>query len=304
MVPVKTHRRLTLSVVQVMGILLVWFIAITYLHHYVHGYINQITGVLNTPLLQLVGAILLASILLYLLILSLPVLPNLSVAGFLTLIVWVALIVSGHALTHLGLDRAENILDAMQASVGLTGLALLAVVYAVFLAMPFVAGVEIGLLIMAMFGLSGVVVAYCGTLLGLSLAFWAGRILPGAFIGNGLRKLNFVNDVSDLDEFLQRSISGAGRLSSLWATLFRNRYLTIAVLLNCPGNAVVGGGGGLALLSGTSKDVSWLRFLAMITIATSPVPILVLMGLLNIEVFMEHTGVLHEFLTWAKGYLP
>jgi hypothetical protein len=53
-----------------------------------------------------------------------------------------------------------------------------------------------------------------------------------------------------------------------------------------------------------SKDISWLRFLAMTAIATTPVPILVLMGLLNIDVFMEHTGVLHDFLTWAKVYLP
>lgn len=304
MTPVKAHRPPILSVSQVAGILLVWFIAITYLHHYVHVYIDQITGVLNTPLLQLASATLLVSILLYLLIQSLPVLPNLSVTGLLTLIVWVALIVLGHALTHLGIDRAENILEAMQVSVGLTGFALLAVVYALFLAMPFVAGVEIGLLIMAMFGLSGVVVAYCGTLLGLSIAFWAGRILPRAFIGNGLRKLGIDRHASDLDDILRRSISGPGRLSSLGATLFKNRYLTIAVLLNCPGNAVVGGGGGLALLSGMSKDVSWQRFLAMTAIATTPVPILVLMGLLNIEVFMEHTGVLHDFLIWAKGHLP
>jgi hypothetical protein len=304
MTSVKEWRQITLPVIQVVAILLVWFTVITYLHHFIHVYISQITGVLNTPLLQLVGAILLLSLLLYLLILSLPKLPNLSIAGLLTLLAWVALIVSGHALTHLGLDRAMEIFEATQASVGVTGLVLLTIIYAVFLAMPFVAGVEIGLLIMTVFGVSGVLVAYGGTLLGLTLAFWAGRILPGSFIGNGLRRLGVDSDASDLDEFLRQSISSAGRFSSLCATLLKNRYFTIAVLLNCPGNAVVGGGGGLSLLSGMSKDVSWLHFFAMTAIATSPVPILVLMGMLNIEVFMEHTGLLHDFLTQVKSYLP
>ena len=74
--------------------------------------------------------------------------------------VWVALIVLGHALTHFGIDRTEEFFETMHASIGLAGFALMTCVYALFLAMPFVAGVEIGLLIMAMFGLAGVIVAY------------------------------------------------------------------------------------------------------------------------------------------------
>ena len=91
------------------------------------------------------------------------------------------------------------------------------------------------------------------------------------------------------------------RLSSGWRHSSRHcsriGNLTIAVLLNCPGNAVVGDVEGLALLSGTSKEVAWPRFVAMTAIATAPVPGLVLMGLLNIEIFIDTTGLMYAFLT-------
>jgi len=304
MADVDTGRSLLRVILQVVGILLAWLVVITYLHHYIHVHIDLIKGVLDTPFLQLAGAILLFTALLYLLILSIPVLPNPSATGLLTLMVWVALIVLGHALTHFGVDRTEEFFDAMHASIGLAGFAFMASVYALFLAMPFVAGVEIGLLIMAMFGVAGVIVAYGGTLVGLNMAFWAGRRLPKTIISKSLQKLGLKSDASDLDDILKQSISGDGWLSSLLATMLNNRYLTIGVLLNCPGNAVVGGGGGLALISGMSKYITWPRFLLMTAVATTPVPILILLGLLNMEVFMEHTGLLHDFLTMTKSWLP
>jgi hypothetical protein len=85
MVGVDTDRRPVRAILQVVGILLVWLVAITYLHHYIHVHIDLITRVLDTPLLQLAGAVLLFTALLYFLILSLPILPNLSATGLLTL---------------------------------------------------------------------------------------------------------------------------------------------------------------------------------------------------------------------------
>ena len=85
---------------------------------------------------------------------------------------------------------------------------------------------------------------------------------------------------------------------------WRIAVLALAVLLNCPGNAVLGGGGGLAMLSGMSQKMSAGKFFLVIAIATTPVPILVLLGLFNIDAFMEHTGLLHDFLTWVKSGLP
>lgn len=210
MAGVETGRRPLRAVLQVVSILLAWLVAITYLHHYIHVHIELITSVLDTPFLKLAGAILLFTALLYLLILSIPVLPNPSATGLLTLMAWVALIVLGHALTHFGIDRTEEFFDAMHASIGLAGFALMAGVYAIFLAMPFVAGVEIGLLIMAMFGVTGVIVAYGSTLIGLNMAFWAGRKVPKAIIGRSLQKLGLKSEAPDLDGILKQSISGDG----------------------------------------------------------------------------------------------
>jgi len=86
----------------------------------------------------------------------------------------------------------------------------------------------------------------------------------------------------------------AGRLVAL---LFDHRHLTLAVCLNIPGNSALGGGGGLALLCGLSRQFGWRSFLLTVAIATSPVPILVLADLLNIEPLMEHHGFVHDLLT-------
>lgn len=75
------------------------------------------------------------------------------------------------------------------------------------------------------------------------------------------------------------------------------RYLSLAVCLNLPGNAALGGGGGLALLCGVSRQFDWRSFALTVAIAASPVPILVLTVLLSIEPLMEHHGFLHDGLT-------
>jgi hypothetical protein len=58
--------------------------------------------------------------------------------------------------------------------------------------------------------------------------------------------------------------------------LLRHRYLALAVLVNLPGNIVIGGGGGIALVAGASRLYSLPRFVATIAIAVSPVPLAVL----------------------------
>jgi len=291
------------KIASITAILSVWFIIITYLHHYIHVHIDLIATFLFRPWLQLAVAVLLVAVLMYLIILSLPGLRNPSLRGFVTLFAWVALIVCGHALTHIGTAETEMYFSSIQSHLGITGILLMAIVYALLLAVPFVAGVEIGLLMMAVFGVTGAFIAYAGTIAGLSLAFWSGRLIPNYLIVDALQKLGLKWQSQDLDNLLAQQV-GNGWATSVFSQLLDHRYLTLAVLLNCPGNAVVGGGGGLALLSGTTRGIIWRKFLIMIAIATTPVPLLVLLGLFNIDTFMEHTGILHNFLTWAKTWLP
>ena len=290
--------------IQLFAIAMAWLVAITYMHHYIHVHIGLITTVLFLPWLQLAGAVVLLAVLTYLIILSLPGLRAPSFRGFVTLSVWIALIVCGHALTHLGAAEADNYFNFLQSSLGFYGILGLAVGYALFLAVPFVAGVEIGLLIMAVLGIPGVAIAYGATIVGLSLAFWVGRHLPNAVLAKGLRSLGFAGETVDLDVLVAEYSSGRGWKSSLCARLIENRYVTLAVLLNCPGNAILGGGGGMAILSGMSQQISAGKFFAVIAIATTPVPILMLLGLFNIDTFMEHSGLMHDFLTWVKSGLP
>ena len=60
--------------------------------------------------------------------------------------------------------------------------------------------------------------------------------------------------------------------------LLKHRYIAIIVALNVPGNAVIGGGGGIALLAGLSGLFTFPRFLASVSLAALPVPLIVLIG--------------------------
>jgi hypothetical protein len=55
--------------------------------------------------------------------------------------------------------------------------------------------------------------------------------------------------------------------------LARHRYVALAVLINVPGNAVIGGGGGLAFAAGMSGVFSIPAFLITVAIAVLPVPL-------------------------------
>lgn len=257
------------------------------------------------PILAFLAAVGGLSFLIYLIIWSLPQVGKPNWKGSLTIVVWSMLIVIGHGVTHLGESNAEAVLNQLQEMMGLTGFILLACVYALFLAMPFVAGVEIGLLIMAIFGVSGVLVAYGGTLIGLNLAFGVGRLLPASLLQKWSQKLGLQHNADDVDDLLERLVRGQGWLCRLGGLLLRSRYVTLAMCLNFPGNSVVGGGGGLSLLSGMSKRlIYWPYFLLVTAIATLPIPLLVLFGFLNIERVTEHSGWLHDSLDFLFSWLP
>ena len=106
--------------VWIMAILSVWFVIVTYLHHYVHVHIDLIATFLYRPWLQLAAAVLLVAVLMYLIILSLPGLRNPSLRGFVTLFAWVALIVCGHALTHIGTAETEIYFSSIQSQLELS----------------------------------------------------------------------------------------------------------------------------------------------------------------------------------------
>ncbi len=163
--------------------------------------------------------------------------------------------------------------------------------YILLLSLPFVPGVELGLLLMCVFGKEGIVLVYLFTVSGLNLAFLMGRCLPKNRIATWLKKLGFSRfsaDSSDvIKEMLDHSTFGEKfskhRIGSI---VLKYRYLVLAVLFNLPGNYLLGGGGGISLICGASRSVSWKWFLFTVVFATSPVPILAFFGFIQIEALL------------------
>lgn len=158
-----------------------------------------------------------------------------------------------------------------------------ALAYAVLIAIPFVPGVEIGLALIGMLGPPIVFLVYVSTLAGLFLAFVAGRLIPLTGLIGLLTDLRFqkASQVLETIEPMDRE----GRLAFLVSkapnrfvpTLLRHRYLALAIVINLPGNIVIGGGGGIALMAGASKLYSVPGFLATIVLAVAPAPLAILL---------------------------
>lgn len=157
------------------------------------------------------------------------------------------------------------------------------IVYALFMAIPFVPGVEIGLGLIAAFGESIVHFVYACTLAGLTIAFLVGRTIPTSLLVRGLsalslrRAASLVRSLEPMPRHERLAFLAERGPSRIAPFLLRHRYLALGLLLNAPGNIVLGGGGGLAMVAGISRLFSPPAFLLTIAIATAPVPAAVLL---------------------------
>jgi hypothetical protein len=172
--------------------------------------------------------------------------------------------------------------DAIIARQGLIWLALLA--YVVLLAIPFVPGMEISLALFAMLGSSIALPIYVATVVALTIAFLAGRMVPARYVaalfGNlGLHRAQQLVQTLELlnaEQRLAKLMDHAPR--RLVPFLIRHRYIAVAFAFNLPGNALIGGGGGIALLAGLSGLFSLSGYLIAVCIAVLPVPLAVVLG--------------------------
>lgn len=157
------------------------------------------------------------------------------------------------------------------------------IAYIVLMATPFIPGIEIGLLLMAMLGPKGVLVTYVCTVVALTIAFCIGRLLSAGPLITLLRWLRLERAANLLERF--DVTPPAKRLEFLAEeaparvvpTLVRRRYLLLMLLLNVPGNALIGGGGGIAMMAGLSRLYSFPLYLLAISIAVLPGPIVVML---------------------------
>ncbi|MEM7753301.1 MAG: hypothetical protein AAF230_07800, partial [Pseudomonadota bacterium] len=138
-------------------------------------------------------------------------------------------------------------------------LTVLLLAYALLIAVPFMPGIEIGVSLLILKGAAIAPLVYLATVLGLLIAFAAGRFLPHGWLHGMLADLRLERACLLVDRLAP--MTREERLSHLtdraprWLRPLIGawRYPLLAALINVPGNAVVGGGGGIALTAGFSR---------------------------------------------------
>jgi hypothetical protein len=155
-----------------------------------------------------------------------------------------------------------------------------ALLYIILMAIPFLPGIEIGLALMLLLGNKGALLVYLCTLLALSISFTIGRIINPRLIKLPLNWLylykasRLVDQLEPMDQNQRLHLLCENVPSKLVPFLIRHRYLAIATILNLPGNALIGGGGGIGIIAGMSKIIPFHHYILLITAAVAPVPLL------------------------------
>jgi hypothetical protein len=182
------------------------------------------------------------------------------------------------------LGVGEKIIEIARGRWGYGVLAIGGLIYILLLSLPFVPGVELGILLMCAFGKEGIVFVYFATVIGLSIAFLMGRMVSKKWLESLLKKLGFSqtsdNQSDEIGSMLDNFLRHKKWLRTLWLNY---HYLVIGILLNMPGIYLIGGGGGISLVCGISQRISFKWFLLTVVLAVSPVPLLAFFGVIQLD---------------------
>jgi hypothetical protein len=145
--------------------------------------------------------------------------------------------------------------------------------------LPFVPGAEIGFGLLLLFGAPLAFLVYGCMVVALITAFLIGRMVPCAYLAALFGYLRFQR-AADLVCQLE-GMAPADRLDMLMERapsrflplLLKHRYLALMLALNVPGNTVIGGGGGIAMVAGMSGVFTFGWFLLAVALAVAPVPL-------------------------------
>lgn len=156
------------------------------------------------------------------------------------------------------------------------------IVFLLAAAIPFVPGAEIGFALLLMFGGQASPIVYAAMVGALLLSFTVASVVPLPVLSRLAtwlqlkRTAGFINELANAPLHYRADIVSRkldGRFGSL---MIKNRYLVFALLLNLPGNSVLGGGGGLAFMAGISGLYRFWAFLITVLIAVAPFPLIFL----------------------------
>ena len=162
--------------------------------------------------------------------------------------------------------------------------AALLLAYVVLTAIPFVPGTEIGLALLMVFGAKVAVFVYLATISALMASFTLGRLVPETELSGWLHRRGFERLARLIEAFMRLGPEGRDRYLTQTAPrwlkpwLVDHRMVTLVVLINMPGNTLLGGGGGIALVAGLSKLMPTPQFLLAVALAVAPVPLIVVIS--------------------------
>ena len=145
---------------------------------------------------------------------------------------------------------------------------------------PFLPGIEVGLALMILLGSKGALLIYLCTVLALSLSFTIGSSLSPHLI---IRLLNWlylykasrlVEKLAPLNQQQRLDFLSKNAPIRMVPFLLKHRYLAIAIIINLPGNALIGGGGGIGIITGMSNLIPFHKFILLMAAVVAPVPLL------------------------------
>jgi hypothetical protein len=180
---------------------------------------------------------------------------------------------------YLGFDPM-NLQDTTAQTVLVLGL----ILFIVMLALPFVPGIEVSLALFAIFGSAVALPIYFATIAAFVLSYAAGRFVPLASLARffdyiGLtpasalvHRLGAMSPTERVEALVETAPNKVARL------LVNHRDLALMAALNMPGNALIGGGGGIAMVAGMSGMFRPDRFLVAVAIAALPIPLLMVVA--------------------------
>jgi len=158
------------------------------------------------------------------------------------------------------------------------------VLYIVLTAIPFVPGVELGLAIIFAFGVKIVPVVYMATVVALLLSFVIGQYVPERWLVTVFRWLSLqratqlVLGMQGLSQQARANYLLEKAPKRFVPLLLKHPMATLCVLFNLPGSALLGGGGGIAMVAGMSKLMRLPKFLATAALAVLPVPLFLIVS--------------------------
>lgn len=154
-------------------------------------------------------------------------------------------------------------------------------VYIVLMMVPFMPAAEIGFSILVIFGGKIAFLVYVSTVTALVLSYGLGRLFPVAvtariFGGLGLKRAQeYVQRLAPLSKRERLALLERESPPGMLSRLVRYHVPALALLLNVPGNVLIGGGGGIAMLAGMTRLLAFPVYLLTVAIAVAPIPLLV-----------------------------